>query len=121
MDLNCTQCDYKVINSNKFCRKQFFPRLRTNIQDNSSVNSGLDKLDEFITETQLNSEYCDDIIEWIPYKKLECVEYLTRGGNSEVYLGTWNLSLNTHLTSTVALKAIKDSDNTNDNILNEVN
>ena len=129
--LDCTQCDYKVINySNKFCRRRFLPLPRQNLQintpanlsrdikdfKNSSTNSGLNKLNEFITETQLKSKYCDDFIEWIPRKNLENVKYLTRGGNSEVYSGIWNLSLDMHLTTNVILKAIKDSDN----ILNEV-
>lgn len=85
-------------------------------------------MDEFINETQLNSKYCDDYIEWIPRSNLENVKYLTNGGNSKVYFGTWNLMLNMSLASIVsnqlsfkvALKAINDSDNINDHILNEV-
>ena len=77
------------------------------------------KLYKFITETQINSKCCDDFIEWIPRRNLENVNFLANGGNSKVYSGTWNLSLN--LTSDVALKAIRDSDNINDDILNEVN
>jgi hypothetical protein len=83
------------------------------------------KLDEFIKETQLNSKYCDDFIEWIPRLNLENVKYITNGGSSKIYFGTWNLLLNTSLasialkqiSSKVALKAIDDS---NDHILNEV-
>ena len=122
--LNCTQCDYKVINyTNKFCRKQFLPRPRQiktrDIQDfkNASANSGLDKLNEFIAETQLNSKYCDDFIEWIPHKNLNNVKFLTNGGNSDVYFGTWNIS---SFTNNVVLKAIRDSNNVSGDILNEV-
>ena len=86
-------------------------------------------MDEFIKETLLNSQYCDDFIEWIPCSNLENIKYLTNGGNSKVYIGTWNLLpkqsfllLNEpkQLSVNIALKAIKDSHKNNDNILNEV-
>ena len=121
--MNCTLCYSKVINyPSKFCRRKFLPQpLNTNnIQDfkNASENSGLDKLNEFITKTQLNSKYCYDYIEWIPHINLKNVKFLTKGGNSNVYFGTWNISLFT--TTSVALKATRGSDNINDDILNEV-
>src|SRR5687767_3229312 len=45
--------------------------------------SGNSVLDEFIKETQLNSECCDDFIEWIPHENLESIIFLTNGGNSK--------------------------------------
>ncbi|PKK64563.1 kinase-like protein [Rhizophagus irregularis] len=131
----CMQCNQKVINyPNQLCRRQFLSSSQINeyseirsVQFNDKT-SGNFKLDEFINETQLNSKYCDDFIEWIPHSNLENVKYLTNGGNSKVYFGTWNLMLNMSLASIVsnqlsfkvALKAINDSDNINDHILNEL-
>ena len=31
----------------------------------------------------------ENVIEWIPYNKLENIEYLTKGGFSEIYLAGW--------------------------------
>jgi hypothetical protein len=140
-DTSCIQCNQKLINDSiKFCRKQFLSSQINEYSETRSVKinevnitknnktSGNSILDEFIKETQLNSKYCDDFIEWIPRSNLENIKYLTNGGNSKVYFGTWNLMLNmslasivsNQLSSKVALKAINDSDNINDNILNEV-
>ncbi|RGB38916.1 kinase-like domain-containing protein [Rhizophagus diaphanus] len=144
-DTSCIQCNQKLINDSiQFCRKKFLSSQINEYSETRSVKinetnitkkkfidsktSGNSKLDEFIKETQLNSKYCDDFIEWIPRSDLENIKYLTNGGNSKVYTGTWNLILNISLASIVsnqlsfkvALKAINDSDNINDNILNEL-
>ncbi|CAB4486202.1 unnamed protein product [Rhizophagus irregularis] len=144
-DTSCIQCNQKLINDSiKFCRKQFLSSQINEYSETRSVKinevnitkkefidskiSGNFKLDEFIKETQLNSKYCDDFIEWIPRSNLENIKYLTNGGNSKVYFGTWNLMLNmslasivsNQLSSKVALKAINDSDNINNHILNEL-
>ena len=131
----CTQCDQRIINySNQICRRQFLPPSQINkynktrsIQINQLIDnktSGNIKLDEFIKETQLNSKYCDNFIEWILHSNLININYLTNGGNSKVYSGTWNLLLNISLASkqltNIALKVIRDSDNINDYVLNEV-
>jgi hypothetical protein len=31
----------------------------------------------------------DKAVEWIPYNKLQNIEYLTRGGCSEIYTADW--------------------------------
>jgi hypothetical protein len=148
----CMQCNQKIINyPNQLCRKQFLPAFQRTrgIQENrvnnlksiinklrnkkenefkneliDSRTSGNSKLDEFINDTQLTSKYCDDFIEWIPISNLENMEFLTNGGNSKVYCGTWNLlkmPLNSKQLSTkIALKVIRDSDDFNDYTLNEV-
>lgn len=112
--ITCTQCNRKIINySGQFCRNQFL---------STSQSSKNNKLDKFIKETQKKSKYCDDYIEWIPRSNLENIKYLEDGGNSKVFFGTWNLLLNMSLASSsnIALKAIRDSNNINDLILNEV-
>ena len=120
--ITCTQCNQRIINyPNQLCRRQFLPpsQRTCSVVNKFENKSGNLKLDEFIRETQLNSEFCDDFIEWIPHENLESIKYLTDGGNSKVYFGTWNL-LNVSLAIKIALKVIKDSHNINDNILNEV-
>ncbi|CAI2178461.1 8857_t:CDS:2 [Funneliformis geosporum] len=52
----------------------------------------------------------DYFIKWIPYSNLENLEFLTSGGNSNVYSGTWN-------SIKIILKAI-NSEDVND-IINE--
>jgi hypothetical protein len=149
----CTKYNQKIINySNQLCRKQFLPPSRINrtrgIQDSKAnkdkfyykvkyilpknklfknkLLSGNLKLDKFIKETQKNSKYCDDFIEWIPNSNIKDIIYLTNGGNSKVYFGNWNLSLNISLDSVapkqvkVVLKSINNSDKISDLILNEV-
>ena len=83
----CVQCNQKIINyPNQLCRRQFLSPSQINrtrsIQKNISGNF---KLDGFIKETQLNSKYCDDFIEWIPHSNLENIN-LTDGGNSKFTL-----------------------------------
>ncbi|GES77932.1 kinase-like domain-containing protein [Rhizophagus clarus] len=143
-DIICIQCNQKMVNySNQLCRKQFLTPTRYSKTRSVQINeiniindelidnktSGNFILDEFIKETQLNSKYCDDFIEWIPLSNLEDVKYSTNGGNSKIYFGTWNLLLNMSLasmaskqfsSSRVALKVINDFDNVNDHILNEL-
>jgi len=129
----CKNCNHRVINyPNQLCRRQFLPSQRPRVETRgiqinkqtspSRWTSGNSKLDEFIEETQQNSKFCDDFVEWIPNSNLENIKFLTGGGNSEVYHGIWNLLLNISLASkksstNIVLKAIRDSDN---DILNEV-
>ncbi|GES77926.1 kinase-like domain-containing protein [Rhizophagus clarus] len=119
----CTQCNQKIINyPNQLCRRQFLsPSINEysktrNIQINQE-NKIENVIDEFIKETQLNSKYCDDFIEWVSSSNLEDIEYLTVGGNSKIYSGTWKLN---KLSTNIALKVVKDSDDARDNILNEL-
>jgi hypothetical protein len=119
----CTQCNLKILSysgQHQICRRQFIYPLSKkhfditvdcNIQ---VVTSGNSKFDEFIKETQNNSKYCGDFIEWIPNNYLENVEDLTKEANSEIFCGNWNL---TNLTIPLAIKVIEGSD---EEILNEV-
>jgi len=132
----CVHCKLKIISypNQQLCRRQILSSRtsqkhqinKPNVaaarsiqinQVNESENeliitSGNSRLDEFIKETQDNSECCDDFVEWIPSNYLKNIKHLAEGGNSKVYCGTWNL-----LTIPLALKAINDSGE----ILNEVN
>ncbi|PKC14152.1 kinase-like protein [Rhizophagus irregularis] len=123
----CMQCNQRIINySNQLCRKQFLSPSRINeyskirsvqINQENKIESGNLIIDEFIKETQLNSKCCDDFIEWVSCSNLENIKYLTFGGNSKIYSGTWKLN---QLSTNIALKVTKNFNNINDNILNEL-
>jgi hypothetical protein len=124
----CVQCNQRIINySNQLCRRQFLSPSRINeysktrgVQNNieneliDNETSGNLIIDEFIKETQSNSKCCDDFIEWVSCSNLENIKYLTIGGNSKIYSGTWKLN---QLSTNIALKVVN---NTSENILNEV-
>ena len=59
-------------------------------QDFNKWTSGNKEIDEFIQNFQLNATCCKEILEWIPYEKLNNIEYLARGGFSKVYKAVWN-------------------------------
>ncbi|UZO28801.1 uncharacterized protein OCT59_022312 [Rhizophagus irregularis] len=120
----CMQCNQRIINyPNQLCRKQFlrinkYSKIRNvHVNQENKIESGNLIIDEFIKETQLNSKCCDDFIEWISRSNLENIKYLTFGGNSKIYSGTWKLN---RLSTNIALKVTGDSDNISDNILNEL-
>lgn len=79
--------------TNSFFSFLGYRNIQTNqINENKLIDtSGNSELDEFIKETQNDSKYCD-FIEWIPNNYLENVKYLTKGGNSNIFL--WNLEFN---------------------------
>ncbi|RHZ88273.1 hypothetical protein Glove_24g6 [Diversispora epigaea] len=47
------------------------------------------EIDEFIQQIQLNANKCQEIIEWIPFEKLENITYLTKGGFGTAYKAKW--------------------------------
>ncbi|RHZ80676.1 hypothetical protein Glove_132g174 [Diversispora epigaea] len=47
------------------------------------------EIDEFIQRIQLNANIRQEIIEWIPFKKLENITYLTKGGFGTTYKASW--------------------------------
>ncbi|RHZ48660.1 hypothetical protein Glove_543g131 [Diversispora epigaea] len=47
------------------------------------------EIDEFIQQIQLNANKRQDIIEWIPFEKLENITYLTKGGFGTAYKAKW--------------------------------
>ncbi|RHZ78888.1 hypothetical protein Glove_155g36 [Diversispora epigaea] len=47
------------------------------------------EIDEFIQQIQLNANKSQEIIEWIPFEKLENITYLTKGGFGTVYKARW--------------------------------
>jgi hypothetical protein len=135
----CSRCNQRIISyPDQLCRRQFlfpsqhqteFNNIQTNIINKSesignggSRTSGNSKLDGFIKETQLNSKYCDDFIEWIPYSNLENIKFLTNGGNSKIYFGTWLLDspFASKQSTKVTLKTTDDFEIRNNDIPIEV-
>ncbi|GBB92334.1 hypothetical protein RclHR1_00020037 [Rhizophagus clarus] len=51
--------------------------------------SGNDDIDNLIQKCQMEVFGPDNIVEWIPYNNLEDIEYLTKGGFSEIYTAGW--------------------------------
>ncbi|RHZ82342.1 hypothetical protein Glove_109g235 [Diversispora epigaea] len=51
--------------------------------------SGDREIDKFIQQIQLNANKFQEIIEWIPFDRLENVIYLDKGGFSTVYKANW--------------------------------
>ncbi|RHZ73166.1 hypothetical protein Glove_232g47 [Diversispora epigaea] len=47
------------------------------------------EIDKFIQQIQLNASKNKEIIEWIPFDRLENVTYLTKGGFGTVYKANW--------------------------------
>ncbi|RIA80244.1 hypothetical protein C1645_882273, partial [Glomus cerebriforme] len=55
----------------------------------SNWTSGNDDIDDLIQECQMESLSPDSIVEWIPYSNLQNINYLTKGGCSEIYTADW--------------------------------
>ncbi|RHZ76309.1 hypothetical protein Glove_199g209 [Diversispora epigaea] len=47
------------------------------------------EIDEFIQQIQLNANKSQEIIEWIPFDKLENITYLAKGGFGTAYKARW--------------------------------
>ena len=100
-------------------------------QNFNKWTSGNDFIDRFIQETQLNNGLKKRILEWIPYNRLENIEYLDKGGFSTIYEAKWldgpiykwddeKKELIRDSNKKVAIKSLDKSSNLNDKFLNEV-
>ena len=90
-DLNlrdfCLDCDkhYTNIESNwcKICNSKWFQ------QDFLNWTSKNEFIDKYIQETQLNTQYSSDVLEWIPYNEFENIESISEGTSNILYKATW--------------------------------
>jgi hypothetical protein len=55
----------------------------------SNWTSGNNDIDNLIQQCQMETLGPNRIVEWIPYNKLQNIEYLTKGGCSEIYTADW--------------------------------
>ena len=81
----CENCNQKCLATLycEFCVRNY---LKENF---SNWTSGNDDIDNLIQQCQIETLTPDTIIEWIPYKKLQNIDYLTKGGFSEIYTAGW--------------------------------
>src|ERR1044072_8076258 len=93
--------------------------------------SGNEFINRFIQETQLNNGSGKQILEWIPYNRLENIKYLDKGGFSTIYEAIWldgpikgyddfEKKLIRYSNKKIAIKSLDKSLNLNDKFLNEV-
>ncbi|GET60285.1 kinase-like domain-containing protein [Rhizophagus irregularis DAOM 181602=DAOM 197198] len=79
--------------------QQFEFIKKTVLEDDSFTNdekdnflkwtSGNNELDNLIQKCQMESLEPEKIIEWIPFNNLQNINYLTKGGFSEIYSADW--------------------------------
>ncbi len=81
----CENCQLKCLATLycEFCVRNY---LKANF---SNWTSGNDDIDDLIQKCQMETLAPNLIVEWIPYNNLQNVEYLTKGGCSEIYTADW--------------------------------
>ncbi|CAJ0844299.1 2559_t:CDS:2 [Entrophospora sp. SA101] len=88
---NCSECKQPTIENNlmiggEWCNSCNAKRFRNEFSNWTSGNSTIDSL---IKESQMNARDHNQVLEWIPYEKVSNIEYLSKGGFSNVYFGNW--------------------------------
>ncbi|RHZ75538.1 hypothetical protein Glove_213g48 [Diversispora epigaea] len=124
VSIKCTKCKSRIrINSLHLCKRCF-----ALVQIPLIVNSGNKNIDDFIKKSQ--SPKCgtlrNQFLEWVPYEKFANLEYIGKGGFSEIYKATWEKrSINyqgiceTKRTE-VVLKVLNDSQNVDTEFIKEL-
>ncbi|EXX51651.1 Ipl1p [Rhizophagus irregularis DAOM 197198w] len=81
----CKNCNQECL-AITYCEHCIRNYLKANFSNWTSKN---DEIDNLIQECQIKSRAPDGIIEWIPYINLQNINYLTKGGFSEIYTANW--------------------------------
>ena len=81
----CENCNQECL-ATLYCEYCVRNYLKANF---SNWSSGNDDIDNLIQKCQLEALAPDMIVEWIPYNNLKNIEYLTKGGFSEIYKAIW--------------------------------
>ncbi|CAB4407560.1 unnamed protein product [Rhizophagus irregularis] len=81
----CENCQDECL-ATLYCEHCVRNYLRENFSNWTSGNNDIDNL---IQKCQKETFKPDNIVEWIPYNNLQSVEYLTKGGCSEIYTAVW--------------------------------
>ncbi|EXX60006.1 polo kinase CDC5 [Rhizophagus irregularis DAOM 197198w] len=81
----CENCNQKCL-ATLYCEYCVQNYLKAKF---SSWTSGNNDIDNLIQKCQSEALTPNNIIEWIPYNNLQSIEYLTKGGFSEIYTATW--------------------------------
>src|SRR5579859_3164391 len=81
----CENCQDECI-ARLYCEHCVRNYLKSKFSNWTSGNSNIDNL---LQQCQMETLQPDMIVEWIPYDNLEDIEYLTKGGCSEIYTAIW--------------------------------
>ncbi|POG74129.1 hypothetical protein GLOIN_2v1476462 [Rhizophagus irregularis DAOM 181602=DAOM 197198] len=81
----CENCNQECL-ATLYCEYCVQNYLKANFSNWTSGNNDIDNL---IQKCQIETLRPDTIIEWIPYNNLQNIEYLTKGGFSEIYTADW--------------------------------
>ena len=124
----CENCNQECL-ATLFCEYCVRNYLKSKF---SNWTSGNDDIDNLIQQCQIETLTPGRIMEWIPYNKLQDIEYLTEGGFSEIYTASWiggrykewnsekqRLKRSNHTTK-VILKKLENVENANQSWLEEV-
>ncbi|RHZ75507.1 hypothetical protein Glove_213g132 [Diversispora epigaea] len=122
--IKCVKCKSRIrINSLHLCNRCF-----ALVQMPLIVNSGNKNIDDFIKKS--HSPKCGTLInqflEWVPYEKFTNLEYIGKGGFSEIYKTTWEKrSINYQgifeaKETEVVLKVLNDSQNVDNEFIKEL-
>ncbi|GES78399.1 kinase-like domain-containing protein [Rhizophagus clarus] len=81
----CENCHDECL-ATLFCEHCVRNYLKENF---SNWTSGNNDIDDLIQQCQLEILRPDRIVEWIPYNKFKNINFLTKGGCSEIYTAVW--------------------------------
>ena len=81
----CENCNQECL-ATLFCEYCVQNYLKANF---SNWTSGNENIDNLIQKCQMKALFPGMIVEWIPYNNLQNIEYLTKGGFSEIYTADW--------------------------------
>ncbi|RHZ84563.1 hypothetical protein Glove_79g24 [Diversispora epigaea] len=84
-DGKCKKCS-KVNTEKNWCHPCNIKQFQNEFDKWTSENR---EIDEFIQQIQLNSNKCQEIIEWIPFDRFANIIYLAKGGFGTVYKAIW--------------------------------
>ncbi|CAG8568208.1 213_t:CDS:2, partial [Scutellospora calospora] len=125
----CSECRKPTLTTYwNWCQNCNSSHFRDNFPNWTSDNPSLDQL---IQESQLQAEYSEQIIEWIPYEKFTNIKFVAQGGFGEVFYAiweegqiyNWDVNINNWKrrgAHSVALKRLKKSEFISENFLNEL-
>src|SRR2546421_92841 len=81
----CKNCNQECL-ATLYCELCVQNYLKANFKN---WTSGNDDIDNLIQKCQGEALMPNMIVEWIPYNHLQNIEYLTKGGFSEIYTAEW--------------------------------
>ncbi|PKC69398.1 kinase-like protein, partial [Rhizophagus irregularis] len=122
----CEKCNQKCL-ATSYCEYCLQNYLKAKFSNWTSGNKDIDNL---IQTCQKESLVPMNVIEWIPYNNLQNINYLTKGGYSEIYTASWidgryeewdskEQQLKRYGSQSVVLKKLENVENANKNWFEE--